>query len=143
MTDASKNLATVQSDSVVPQSGEAVVARALFTATANALLKTVAGTVKKVSWTDPTLQIWTSNAALRLIQVRATTGTPNGIYDKGASTARLAISTGDLNSLKAISVNASIQLTYDENADISKTTNCTDLTYNGATSIPLIIIPIP
>jgi hypothetical protein len=147
MKDVNKNLATVESDSVAsadpgPQSSETVMARAIRAAVAKALPIPLGGIVTGFRWTDPTLLIRTSTAQLNSIQVKATTGDPNGTYFTNSVSAKLAIDAVNLTNLRnSISIGMTVQLTYDPGIDTNTSTNCINFTY-GATSVTLKIIPV-
>jgi hypothetical protein len=148
MTDANKNLATVQSDSLAPaepapQSSETVAARAMRTAGARALPIQLTGNVTDFEWAAPTLDIWTTNPSLDHIQVISTTRAPNGVYDKPAVSAKLAIDATNLTNLRnTIQAGMNVQVTYNPDINTATSTNCVNFTY-GSTSITLTILPIP
>ncbi|HEY5961640.1 MAG TPA: hypothetical protein VIV60_34005 [Polyangiaceae bacterium] len=148
MNDLNKNLATVQSDSLAntdpaPESSETVVARAVRKTGTRALPIQLVGSVTKFTWTDPTLQIRTSNPLLNLIQVKTAAGSSNGTYNTATVSAKLAIDAANLTNLRnTISVGMTVQVTYNPDINISTSTNCTNFTY-GVTSVNLTIIPIP
>jgi hypothetical protein len=143
MNDLNKNLATAQFDSLAPtdpapESSQTVVARAIRSASI-----TLAGNVTSFDWTDPTLQIRTSNGNLRLVRVKAAAGNSNGIYFTDSLSARLAIDAANLTNLRnTITVGMTVQVTYNPDIDVNTSTNCTNFTYGG-TSVTLTIIPIP
>jgi hypothetical protein len=141
MTEANRNLATVKSDSVAPQSGEATKPRAVLNETIRNVIK-MSGTVKKRSWTDPTLQIWTSNSSMKFMQFIATAGPANGIYFSGAASANLGVDAATLTNLKNLPVGSNIELSYDPDVNTDLSTNCTALTYLNTTLL-LNIIQFP